>query len=386
MPTAPHRLASFAAALLIGADAPAWGGSDAPPIPGPSAQSRFAQAPAFRKTLLIVGQERVALSAYAQAYGQPAGLMLYTDLLGQGGLTGSTGTPGGCGDAGAQNLPEFIGGATPAWPRAVLQIGLALTGGQLEKAADGSADEAIQRLSKTLRETGHPILLRIGYEAEGPWNAYPPATYVQAYRRIAAGLRAAEGGAANVSLVWHLSAGAGALPAYSEALISPWYPGDDVVDWIGISWFGEGSQTAAAANSAQARETVAAFARAHGKPLMIGESAPRDFAPGSRNDPNQPRNPKSWDNWYGQVLRWIAANDVRVWSLINQDWRAYPMFAGGCGNGGDIWGDSRLQQRGSTVDRRWRAALRSGAEGVSLLSDRRELWRDIDFAPTPGRH
>ncbi len=322
-------------------------------------------APPEDRTLLIVGQERVAIQDFVAQVGAPAGYMVYSDLESQAGLSGPVGEGGGCADAGIHDLPS----ARALLPRGVAQIGLALTNGQVVPAANGALDGRIRALAETLRAHAGPVLLRIGYEAEGSWNAYPPGAYQRAFRRIVSVLRGNRvGGTAitpvpHVAFVWHLAASrvgtAGNIP------FEQWYPGDGYVDWVAVSWFGEWPPHENA--SRRARDDVAAFARAHGKRLMIGESTPRVYYP--------LHEPSTWDLWYEEVVRWIAANDVRVWSLINQDWRAYPMFAGGCDSGGDIWGDSRIQYADASVRASWDAEM----SGPRWYWDRMDLWSAISF-------
>jgi hypothetical protein len=372
-----------------GAKAPAPPEDDLSPPPVP-ARARFAQAALFQQTLLVIGQERQAIDDYVAALGAPAGIMIYTDLAGQGGLVTPFGGEGGCLDPGVHDMQHFIGSASPRLPRAIVQLGLALPGTQLADAADGRLDASIRQLAATLRATGHPVLMRPGYEAEGPWNAYDPATYQRAFRRIVCIFRGNEVGGQriapveNVSFVWHLAADVGALSSYRSGEFFPfvaWYPGDGYVDWIGISWFGYVGAEGIESRNETARDVVAEFARAHGKTLIIAESAPRDFTPIHGFDSHKPTSLHSWPLWYAKVLDWIEANDVRVWSYINQDWRAFPMFAGGCGNGGDIWGDSRVQQPDSVVLAPWKERITPGAPGRPLVSDHPDLWAQIGFAP-----
>jgi hypothetical protein len=350
--------------------------------PATANRAKFAQK--ITGTLLLVGQEKVGIDNYRKAIGEPAGLMFYTDLIGQAGLTdfigGSSGT---CDDAGTTDLQHYIGGAAPTSPRAIIQLGLSLTGGgQLASVVAGTLDNKIRALATVLKNTGHPVFLRIGYEAEGPWNNYSPADYVPAFQRIVAIVRGGTvdgktGDAAdNVAMVWHLAAGNG-----TPNNIAAWYPGDAFVDWIGVSWFGQGASLAGAAADANAREVVAAFAKTHSKPMMIAESAPRDFsgAPNNQSDPNIPTALTSWDAWYKPVLEWNERHQVRIWSYINQDWRAYPMFAGACGNGGNIWGNSRVEQSGSMVKTSWQSMLSAPSTSWPVKADSANLLCEIGF-------
>jgi|GEM_PF-1222640 len=371
--------------------------SAVPVVSSSSASSQMVVAPAVPEnakfaqnitgTLLLVGQEKVSLDEYIGALGQPAGLMFYTDLSQQLGLSAPIGGGGGCDDAGITDLQHYIGGSSPASPHAIIQLGLALTGGQLAEVTTGSLDTKIRGLATFLKSTGHPILLRIGYEAEGPWNNYPAATYIQAFQRIVTILRGGQVAgvtgdvADNVAMVWHLAAGNNAISSYTVDSISEWYPGDAYVDWIAVSWFGQGTNTSGASSDSLARNVVASFAATHAKPLMIAESAPRDFtaSPNNQMDPNIPTASTSWASWYKPILDWNEANKVRIWSYINQDWRAYPMFAGSCGNGGNIWGNSRIEQIGSTVKSSWQSMLSSPSATWPVKADSPTLWCDIGF-------
>jgi hypothetical protein len=354
--------------------------------PPTATRAKFAQH--ITGSLLLIGQEKISIDRYRNAMGEPAGFMFYTDLIGQAGLTdvvgGNTAT---CDDAGTTDLQHYIGGVAATNPRAIIQLGLSLTsGGQLASVATGSMDNKIRALATVLKNTGHPVLLRIAYEAEGPWNNYSPTDYVPAFQRIVAIIRGGTvdgktGDAAdNVAMVWHLAAGNG-----TTTNIVPWYPGDDYVDWIAVSWFGEGTSMTTASADAKARDVVAAFAEAHNKPLMIAESAPRDFtaAPNNQIDPNIPIASTSWNAWFAPILEWNERHHVRIWSYINQDWRAYPMFAGTCGNGGNIWGNSRVEQAGSTVKAAWDSMLRSPSASWPIKADSANLLCEIGFQSSP---
>ena len=65
---------------------------------------------------------------------------------------------------------------------------------------------------------------------EGGW----PGAFVAAYRRIVQLMR--QEGAYNVSFVWHMNWSDG--PSDSWNRLENYYPGDDMVDWIGVSVYG----------------------------------------------------------------------------------------------------------------------------------------------------
>ncbi|MGB3906332.1 MAG: hypothetical protein WBB22_15590 [Anaerolineae bacterium] len=66
-------------------------------------------------------------------------------------------------------------------------------------------------------------------------------------------------GATNFATVWQAAAlGSG---TYLDRPVEAWYPGDEYVDWVVMSYF----------SSVQPiQDNLLDFARAHGKPVMIG--------------------------------------------------------------------------------------------------------------------
>jgi hypothetical protein len=142
-------------------------------------------------------------------------------------------------------------------------------GGVLEAVAAGRADAEVRRLARAARDARPPaLLLRWGHEMElhdlYPWSAQDPAAYRAAYRRVVALFR--EEGATNVRWVWS--------PAGNpEAAL--YYPGDDVVDYVGLTVLGDSGWDAAFGMTPQSfAELLApkhAFAARFGKPLLIAE-------------------------------------------------------------------------------------------------------------------
>src|SRR5262249_1139329 len=108
---------------------------------------------------------------------------------------------------------------------------------------------------------GVPVIVRFGHEMNGPW--YPwgqrPAEYVAAFRTLA---EAAPRRAPGSAMMWAPSYGGGypfaegprrALPEGPDGLLldtdgngvldsaddgyAPYYPGDDAVDWVGLTLY-----------------------------------------------------------------------------------------------------------------------------------------------------
>jgi len=198
------------------------------------------------------------------------------------------------------------------------QIGLSMTGSRKpeehyeHKVAAGEFDAQIDQFCEGLKSLDRPVFLRIGYEFNGQWNGYKPATYKAAFRHVTGKIRKA--GLENVATVWCLG-GAGNMD------YMPFYPGDDVVDWWGVDLFSADIMTK------KGIQEFMAAALEHRRPVMIGESAPKGMrlAEGS----------KIWEAWFDPYFQFIHRyENVKAFCYINQDWDAIGIWKG--------WGDSRL--------------------------------------------
>jgi hypothetical protein len=319
-------------------------------------------------TILIIGQTNKEIAAYSRdaGTGDPGGYMTYTAMEDLRGLKGPH-EGQGCEDAGEVDLPALVS----RYPQSVGQIGLSMNG-DLDLIQSGADDELIRNLGEIIRQTNKPIFLRIGFEFDGPWNHYDPDLYVTAFRRIVSILRGesvkhrAISPVTNVAFVWHTAAWLNGENTFFE----DWYPGDKYVDWIGVSWFGY-SNSADTRLTESSRARVLKFAKLHRKPVMIAESTPKQYF--------APADPKSWDGWYSKVFSWIAANNIKAFSYINQDWNAQRMFADpACKMGGD-WADSRIQNGDPLNLHRWQAAV----EDPRFLRASDRLFESIGFNPQP---
>ncbi len=304
--------------------------------------------PADGQTILIVGQERGEIADYWREVGPAGGYMLYTSLSSLSGMD-SDSRGSGCSDSGVMSFPDWV----KNYPDTVSQIGLYMVG-LLPDVATGDMDGSIEDLAATLRAAKRPVFLRIGYEFDGPWNRYDPGLYRRAFERIVRmfrgekleGMKAAIAPVNNVAFVWHSAA----YNRYQGAALEAWYPGDEFVDWVALSWFAWGPDNDNRA-AAKAREEVAALARARKKPLMIAEAAPKQYY--------EAQHPGSWAGWHQPVFDWITKHNVKAYSYINQDWTRMPQWRNAsCGNGVD-WGDTRLQKPGSVLLEGWKKTVES---------------------------
>ncbi len=205
----------------------------------------------------------------------------------------------------------------------VVQLGLYFLA--LEEAlARGDLDAELRALAAGLRDLDLPVLLRIGYEFNHPWQAYSTQRYVTGFRRVVRLF--AETGACRVAPVWHASVlGLASRPAQE------WYPGDAWVAWWGISLFHHEELDSAALGS------FLDAARQHRRPVLVGEAAPVL----SSRIPFRVRGPASAaeaERWYARLFALIQRRpEIKGLSLIAVDWRRLEEDLPGWG-----WPDSRV--------------------------------------------
>jgi hypothetical protein len=85
----------------------------------------------------------------------------------------------------------------------------------------------LRQIAQAAKAAEIPVFLRFGGEMNGNWVAWhgDPALYKAKFRLVAQAFRAE---APNVAMLW----APGYFPLYT---MNDYYPGDDVVDWVGIS-------------------------------------------------------------------------------------------------------------------------------------------------------
>lgn len=113
---------------------------------------------------------------------------------------------------------------------------------------DGDINAALEEWGKKAAKYGKPLVVEYGTEVNSetfPWNgAYNGANqtaadkFKAAYRHVVEVIEGA--GAKNITWVFHVTAADKGTPEWNR--ISSYYPGPDVVDWIGISVYGPQSK------------------------------------------------------------------------------------------------------------------------------------------------
>ncbi len=118
----------------------------------------------------------------------------------------------------------------------------------LNKFASGANDAQAHAIAKNVKAFGSPILLRFAAEMNGDWFnwsgtmfANGPALFVAAWRRLYSIFQ--QEGATNAAWVWAPNADShpGGYNPLSSNSWRLYYPGDDVVDWVGIDGYNWGA-------------------------------------------------------------------------------------------------------------------------------------------------
>lgn len=115
---------------------------------------------------------------------------------------------------------------------------------RLEKIINGDFDDYIREWARAVATIGGPVMLRPMHEMNGDWypwggvtNGNTPEQFVTAWRHVHDIFE--EEGATNVTWVW--SVNCESWPQESGNTYEAYYPGDDYVDWVGISGFNWGT-------------------------------------------------------------------------------------------------------------------------------------------------
>lgn len=126
-----------------------------------------------------------------------------------------------------------------AWEPWNPQEGMGQSNDYLKQINDGAQDGYIRSFAQNVKSYQGKVILRFGHEANGDW--YPwggrPEEYKAAFRKVVAIFR--EEGVSNVSFMW--SVNAYNQPSSPISTLSAYYPGNDVVDLIGIDGFNFGT-------------------------------------------------------------------------------------------------------------------------------------------------
>jgi len=144
----------------------------------------------------------------------------------------------------------------------------------LGQITSGAQDSYIRSFADSIKQYGGGVTLRFAHEMNGDW--YPwgsrPGDYIAAYRHLHDIF--AQQGVSNVNWMWCVNV------TWDGNNIGQYYPGDDVVDSIGIDGFNYG--TTQNYGGWQSFSTIFGpsyqfLTRSYNKPLVIAETASVEF-------------------------------------------------------------------------------------------------------------
>lgn len=278
------------------------------------AKTKF--VPPSGKTLLIMGQTIEDIDDYMDSFSDkpiPGGWSAYWGIPEFQGVNTTFTNENGSSHNHQMLVDRF--------PNTVIQSGLWMVGtwGVAENTANGAYDQVIKQYSSWAKSINRPIYLRIGYEFDGPHNELEPDDYVAAYRHIVDLMRAE--GVENVAFVWHSYI----FEPYKGYPLSAYYPGDDYVDWVGVSLFGLLYQ---GPDLLFHGDAVLEFAKTHKKPVMAAEASPVFGI--------EPNNLDVWNTWFVNFFSVCYSKNIKAISFISSNWENYT-FAGVTD-----WRDARL--------------------------------------------
>ncbi|HEX8791582.1 MAG TPA: glycosyl hydrolase [Polyangiaceae bacterium] len=144
----------------------------------------------------------------------------------------------------------------------------------LQHVAAGMYDSYFQQMGQLFIKHGYPNgFIRVGHEFDGTWypwainggtNNMDYAGFIAAFRHVAGILKAIS---PSFTIVWNPGCGYYAQSMDDEKA----YPGDDVVDVIGIDCYDDGSGVDHIFNGVYGLNQWAQFAQQHGKPIALPE-------------------------------------------------------------------------------------------------------------------
>ncbi|GAA4271212.1 hypothetical protein GCM10022258_05050 [Aquimarina gracilis] len=283
-----------------------------------------------------------------------------------------------------------------AYPNSSLSIGLSMTEGEatgtginywcqgcLAQVGQGQWDNQIKRLATFCKKySDRAIYLRIGYEFDGNWNVgYENRTnYINAYRRVVDVMRSE--GVTNVAYVWQSSSS-----PIDDVLdiqfgegnfgdIESWYPGDDYVDWMGLSWFVTPDETTSVLpgipTQRQKANEVVNFARSKNKPVYIAESTVQGYDLVNIRDCNissvwdgnaaqgciNKSSAQIWNEWFAPFFDYIYANSdvIRQVHYINTNWEDDTALFGQGNRANGYWGRAGVHVN-NTIANNWKTEI-----------------------------
>ncbi|CAG0937714.1 Reducing-end xylose-releasing exo-oligoxylanase Rex8A [Thermoflexales bacterium] len=331
------------------------------PTPDPITQAKF--VPRNEQLLFSVGQDLETVAEYVKTVEvDPGGVAMNTSLPRLEGIAAKADS-----GSGAMFLDELAANH----PDSALILGLNVVD-SLEAVNSGALDQPIDHLLDRLSALKRPVFLRFGYEFDKAEKRYDPEQYQQAWIKFSRRMK--EKQIDNVALVWQSAADCGGT---SDARpIEAWYPGDEFVAWVGLSYFAQAACDLAPANA------VLNFARQHGKPVMIAGATPQGYDIGQltySTDGQDFRHMLSgaiWKEWFQPFFGFIQENTdvIKAVTYLNAPWNSQKRWGPPYANG--YWGDARVQANRGVLEK-WKAAITD----ARYLQAAPDLFEKLGYTP-----
>lgn len=263
----------------------------------------------------------------------------------------------------------------------------------LQKISNGEHDSKIIKMANFFNKFPETVFyLRIGYEFDGNWNGYNSVKYISAYKRIVDLLNQSLN-QENVDYVWQsCTSPIDDILDGGQEDISAYYPGDDYVDWIGMSWFLRPNENPTVGNFIPSNQLALAnelvdFAESKGKPVMIAESSPQGYKIADKTNCNissiydgaSAQNcvvrvaSQIYQEWFESLFNFIQENDqVVALSYINADWDNQFLWSSANGYASGYWGDTRIEEDANLTSL-WNTSISDPMNGFLQTEDPTEI-------------
>jgi Glycosyl hydrolase family 26 len=142
----------------------------------------------------------------------------------------------------------------------------------LSKIVSGQYDGYIDAFAQAVKKTGMPLVIRLDHEMNGNWYAWSedkpynsPGEYVAMWRHVVDRFRAI---GADQYVIWLWAPTR--VDGIKNQSIAQYYPGDDYVDWVGMSGY-QRSATSAATFDVTFAKTLGLLRALTAKPIFLAE-------------------------------------------------------------------------------------------------------------------
>ena len=181
---------------------------------------------------------------------------------------------------------------------------------------NGEYDSYFRQFARDAARFGHPLLFRFDNEMNGdwdPWSAFFYGKDTKLYRltwRYVRQLFDAEGA---TNLLWVWNPNADSYPSFGWNNAALYYPGDDVVEWVGLTGYNTGGSSWRSFTDAYRQTYDLAEHLAPGKPKLITEFGSHDVG-GDK---------AAWIRDMFDALPQFPAIRIAVWWNKNSDTHHY---------------------------------------------------------------